>query len=83
MATPAPVQPPNAATGPGYGGFFWLTGPRQGLPEGTYYMNGNRGQFVFIIPSKRLVLVRRGFDHATGPRFDEARFAREMLAALD
>jgi CubicO group peptidase (beta-lactamase class C family) len=84
VATPAPAQPPTAANGgPGYGGFFWLMGPRQGLPEGTYYMNGNRGQFVFIIPSKRVVLVRRGFDSAAGPRFDEARFAREMLAALD
>lgn len=84
VATPAPAQPENvAAGGSGYGAFFWLAGPRQGLPEGTYYMNGNRGQFVFIVPSKRVILVRRGFDPATGPRFDETRFAREMLAALD
>ncbi|MDB5476702.1 MAG: beta-lactamase [Phenylobacterium sp.] len=84
VATPAPAQPETAATGgPGYGAFFWLMGPRQGLPEGTYYMNGNRGQYVFIVPSKQVILVRRGFDAAGGPRFDEARFAREMLAALD
>ena len=84
VATPAPAQPETVASGgPGYGGFFWLTGARQGVPDGTYYMNGNRGQFVFIVPSKRAILVRRGFDPATGPRFDEARFAREMLAALD
>lgn len=79
VATPAPAQPPS---GTGYGAFFWLYGPAQGLPEGTYVMNGNRGQFVFIVPSKRVVIVRRGFDSATG-RFDEARFARDVLAALD
>jgi CubicO group peptidase (beta-lactamase class C family) len=84
VATPAPAQPeygPNG--GPGYGAFFWLMGSRQGVPEGTYYMNGNRGQYVVIVPSKRVILVRRGFDPAGGARFDEARFAREMLAALD
>jgi CubicO group peptidase (beta-lactamase class C family) len=84
VATPAPAQPeygPNG--GPGYGAFFWLMGPRQGVPEGAYYMNGNRGQYVVIVPSKRVILVRRGFDPAGGARFDEARFAREMLAALD
>ncbi|RAK58743.1 serine hydrolase [Phenylobacterium hankyongense] len=84
VATPAPAQPENVASGaPGYGAFFWLYGPRQGLPEGTYVMNGNRGQFVFIVPSRRVVIVRRGFDKAGGARFDEARFAHDMLAALD
>jgi len=83
VATPAPAQPETAATGgPGYGAFFWLPGSKAGLPLGTYYMNGNRGQFVFIVPSKHVILVRRGFDPAVGARFDEARFAREMLAAL-
>jgi CubicO group peptidase (beta-lactamase class C family) len=80
VATPAPAQPPS---GPGYGAFFWLYGAGQGLPEGTYLMNGNRGQYVFIVPSKRVVIVRRGFDAAGGARFDEAKFAREVLAALE
>lgn len=84
VATPAPAQPENVATGgEGYGAFFWLPGTKAGLPAGTYYMNGNRGQFVFIVPSKRVILVRRGFDPAVGARFDPDRFAREMLAALD
>ncbi|MCH1927639.1 serine hydrolase, partial [Shewanella sp. C31] len=68
VATPAPAQP---ETGPGYGAFFWLYGPAQGLPEGTYGMNGNRGQYVMIVPDKKLVIVRRGYDPA-GKRFDEA-----------
>ncbi|TAL29978.1 MAG: class C beta-lactamase-related serine hydrolase [Phenylobacterium sp.] len=79
VATPAPAQPP---TGPGYGAFFWLHGAAQGLPEGTYAMNGNRGQYVFIVPSKKVVIVRRGFDSAQA-RFDDVRFARDVLAALE
>ncbi len=83
VATPAPAQPENVATGgAGYGAFFWLYGPRQGLPEGTYAMNGSRGQYVFIVPSRHVVIVRRGFDPAVGARFDEAGLAREVLAAL-
>lgn len=79
VATPAPAQPDREA---GYGAFFWLHGPKQGLPEGTYAMNGNRGQYVFIVPSKNVVIVRRGFDSAQA-RFDEVRFARDVLAALE
>jgi len=79
VATPAPAQP---ARGAGYGAFFWLHGSGQGLPEGTYSMNGNRGQYVFIVPSKKVVIVRRGFDSAQA-RFDEVRFARDVLSALE
>ena len=80
VATPAPAQP---ASGPGYGAFFWLYGPAQGLPEGTYMMNGNRGQYVFIVPATSTIIVRRGFDKAGGSQFDPAKFAREVLAALN
>lgn len=79
VSTPAPAQPDK---GPGYGAFFWLYGPDQGLPAGTYGMNGNRGQYVFIVPSKKVVIVRRGFDSAAA-RFDEQRFARDVLKALE
>jgi CubicO group peptidase (beta-lactamase class C family) len=82
VATPAPVQPETVATGgAGYGAFFWLYGARQGLPDATYVMNGNRGQYVFIVPSRHVIIVRRGFDGG-GARFDEAKFARDVLAAL-
>ena len=84
VATPAGAQPENTSgTAPGYGALFWLFGSRQGLPEGTYAMLGNRGQFVFIVPSRRVVIVRRGFDPETGARFDPAAFARGVLAATD
>jgi hypothetical protein len=45
-------------------------------------MLGNRGQFVFIVPSRHVVIVRRGFDLMTGKQFDGAAFARDVLAAL-
>jgi CubicO group peptidase (beta-lactamase class C family) len=80
VATPGAAQPP---TGAGYGAFFWLYGPEQGLSEGTYLMNGNRGQYVFIVPSKKVIIVRRGFDPANGGIFDIDRFGRDILAALD
>jgi CubicO group peptidase (beta-lactamase class C family) len=80
VATPGAAQPPKGA---GYGAFFWLYGPEQGLPEATYLMNGNRGQYVFIVPSKNVVIVRRGFDPANGGIFDIARCGRDILAALD
>lgn len=80
VATPAPAQP---SSGPGYGAYFWLFGPAQGLPEGAYAMRGNRGQFVFIVPARRAVIVRRGFDAAGGPQFQDAKFVADILAALD
>ena len=82
VATPAPVQPP-AGQDAGYGAQFWLYGPAQGLPEGTYAMQGNRGQYVVIVPSRRMVVVRRGFDPVgDGVRFDIARFAADVLRSM-
>ena len=83
VATPAPAQPDISNGGPGYGALFWLYGPRQGLPEGTYGMNGNRGQYAIIVPTRHAVIVRRGFDGKDGSRFSEAKFAHDVLAALD
>lgn len=80
VATPGPAQPSEDA---GYGAFFWLYGPQQGLPEGTYLMNGNRGQYIFVVPSKRVVIVRRGLDGDNGGNFDIARYGRDILAALE
>ncbi len=79
VATPGAAQPPKGA---GYGAFFWLYGPDQGLPQGTYLMNGNRGQYVFIVPAKNVIIVRRGFDADNGGNFDIARYGRDILAAL-
>jgi CubicO group peptidase (beta-lactamase class C family) len=85
VATPAPAQPQAASrTGAGYGAQFWLYGPRQGLPAGTYAAEGSRGQIMMIVPSEKLVVVRRGFDgvgQGEG-QFDGARFTADVIAAL-
>ena len=72
---------PQPAQGPGYGATMWLYGPAQGLPEGSYAARGNRGQFVMVVPSRNVVIVRRGED-PTGSPFDLARFTADVLAGL-
>ena len=79
MTTPSGPQP---AEGPGYGATLWLFGPKQGLPEGSYAAQGNRGQFIMVVPSHKLVVVRRGED-PIGARFDIAKFAADVIAAID
>ncbi len=83
VATPAPDQPGPRANGnpsPGYGAQFWLYDESWGLPDGTYAARGNRGQYLVIIPSRNVLVVRRGFDDGGG--FDVAKFASDILAAL-
>jgi CubicO group peptidase (beta-lactamase class C family) len=72
---------PQPASGPGYGATLWLFGPAQGLPAGSYAAQGNRGQYVMVVPSRHLVIVRRGED-GIGMRFDIARFTADVIAAL-
>ena len=80
VASPAPAQPQRGENNPGYGAQFWLFGAAQGLPEGSYAAQGNRGQYVMIIPAREVVIVRRGFDDGGG--FDMARFSADILAVL-
>lgn len=88
VATPAPVQPPehraNGSPIPGYGAQFWLYNSRfPDLPDDSYAALGNRGQMLVIIPSKNLVIVRRGYDLAGGEGFNIHTFAADVLASLD
>jgi CubicO group peptidase (beta-lactamase class C family) len=53
----------------------------EGVPPDTIAAFGNRGQFVVIIPSRDIVIVRRGED-PEGTRFNIAAFTRDVLAAL-
>ena len=53
-----------------------------GVPADTFAAFGNRGQYVVIVPSRSIVIVRRGED-PTGTRFDIAAFTRDVLAALE
>jgi CubicO group peptidase (beta-lactamase class C family) len=78
MTTPSGPQP---ATGAGYGATLWLFGPAQGLPAGTFAAQGNRGQVIFVVPSRKIVVVRRGED-GVGSAFDAPRFVADVLKAL-
>lgn len=66
----------------GYGATFWLFDKSEGIPSDAISANGNRGQYVIIVPSRNIVIVRRGEDPA-GRRFDHIAFTRDVLAALD
>ena len=78
VSTPSGPQP----GGPfGYGAGFWLMNKSEGVPPDTFAAFGNRGQYVVIVPSLNVVIVRRGEDPA-GTRFDIAAFTRDVLAAL-
>lgn len=74
-----PAQPAN---GDGYGASWWTFAPDKNLPADAFLANGNRGQYVVVIPSRRLVIVRRGFDRA-GMGLDPAALTRDLLEALE
>ena len=67
--------------GYGYGATFWTFPAELGLPADAYIAQGNRGQYLMIVPSQRIVIVRRGYD-GPGTGFDPGRFAADVLAAL-
>ncbi len=79
VRTPAPAQP---ARGPRYGAQFWLMQGVSGVPAGTFYAAGNRGQYIIIVPEMRTVIVRQGYDIIGGARFEIEDFTRDVLAAL-
>ncbi|RZV34078.1 MAG: class C beta-lactamase-related serine hydrolase [Sphingomonadaceae bacterium] len=77
----APSGPQPEERGIGYGAGFWLFNRNEGIPTDTFAAMGNRGQYVVIVPSRNVVIVRRGED-PVGARFDIVAFTRDVLAAL-
>lgn len=73
-----PAQP---GRGDGYGATWWTFAPESGLPTDAIVAKGNRGQYVVVIPSRRLVIVRRGFDRF-GMGFDPTALTRDIVEAL-
>ena len=80
VTAPAGAQPEPRSRG-GYGAGFWLMGAENGLPNGTYAMLGNRGQFAVVVPARGIIVIRRGFDAPKTP-FDPVVFTRAILAAM-
>ncbi|MEL6780859.1 MAG: serine hydrolase [Pseudomonadota bacterium] len=81
VSTPAPDQPDEGSYG--YGAQFWLMTDEEGVPSDTFVAAGNRGQYIAIIPSRGLVIVRRGYDPVGGDGFDMAAFTRDVATALE
>lgn len=81
VSTLAPAQPASRASGgAGYGAQFWVYGGMEGLPDVAYSPGGALGQYAMIIPSKNVVIVRRGLDRGDG--FKLARFSADVLKAM-
>lgn len=77
----------SAASGPqpardlGYGATFWLMNNSGGIPKDAIAAQGNRGQYLVIIPSLDLIIVRRGYD-TRNKRFDLQSFTRDIVKQL-
>jgi len=80
--TPAPADEAKR-----YGAHFWLeipleySGSNPRLPVPAFHAAGHEGQFVTIVPSRDLVIVRLGrtrYAHA----WDQAAFVRDVLGSV-
>lgn len=79
VRTPAPS---TSDRGRAYGGQWWLVPDnRTDVPADAYSTAGNRGQFVIVVPSHDLVIVRRGLDWGR-QGFDRWDLTREVLEAF-
>ena len=80
--TPAPASPTRS-----YGAHFWLRIPpeygseERQIPADAFHAAGHEGQFVTIVPSRGVVIVRLG--KTRDPiSWDHGRFVERVLAAL-
>jgi CubicO group peptidase (beta-lactamase class C family) len=79
VRTPAPS---TAEVGNFYGGQWWLVpDDRTDVPRDAYSTAGNRGQYVIVVPSHDLVIVRRGLDYGR-QGFNRWDLTREVLQAV-
>ena len=65
-----------------YGGQWWLVSDSlKDVPASAYATAGSRGQFVIVVPSHDLVIVRRGLDFSL-KGFDFWDLVREVVKAV-
>lgn len=80
VRTPAPA---SAEYNDFYGGQWWLVpSNRTDVPKDAYSTAGNRGQYVIVVPSADLVIVRRGLDYGK-QGFNRWDLTREVLKAFE
>ncbi len=79
VRTPAPS---TIERGNFYGGQWWLVPDgRTDVPKSAYSTAGNRGQYVIVVPTHDLVIVRRGLDYGR-QGFNRWDLTREVLKAI-
>ena len=54
---------------------------RKDVPADAYSTAGNRGQYVVVVPSHNVVIVRRGLDYGK-QGFNQWDLTREVLKAI-
>jgi CubicO group peptidase (beta-lactamase class C family) len=80
VRTPAPA---TTDRGNFYGGQWWLVpDDRVDIPGDAYATSGNRGQYVIVVPSHAVVIVRRGLDYGK-QGFSRWDLTRELLKAIN
>jgi CubicO group peptidase (beta-lactamase class C family) len=81
--SPAPADPERR-----YGAHFWLEiadeygGPGGRLPADAFHAAGHEGQFVTIVPSREIVIVRLGRTRRPHA-WNQSAFVFDVIAALD
>lgn len=80
------IVPPASNPYKNYGYQFWLNGQNEkditkkaypDVPDDMFYADGYGGQDIYVIPSKKLVVVRLGL-HV----IDENKFLKEVIASV-
>lgn len=76
------VSTPTNTSNGRYGAQFWLNagGHYPDAPRDLFSANGYQGQYVFIIPSKDLVIVRMGLMEE--PEFDVNELLRDVVSCI-
>lgn len=86
VTTPTPAAPDGQ-----YGAHWWLNAgdpkdparrPWPGLPTDTYAARGHSGQYVIVVPSAKLVVVRLGLSEPDDGDDGAAELAAATIAAL-
>jgi len=73
---------PARGSGGRYGAFFWLNASSDfpKAPKDMFLCRGHDGQFIFIIPSLQLVVVRTGCSKKG--EFDENKFITSVISSI-
>lgn len=77
VTTPSGPQPDGAF---GYGAGFWLLNKSEAIPADAFGAFGNRGQYLVVIPSRQLIIVRQGYDDDK-QRLDIAKLVAAIASA--